>query len=344
MRTIKENMTTIRDVAKLAGVAPITVSRAINNSDYVSIGTRVRVEKAIDELGYIPNELGVSLRSKQTMTLAVVITDITNPFWTTVTRGIEDVAQANNYSTILCNTDESEDKQEQYLQMLLRRRIDGILLVPASNNPAPIKLIKKQNVPVVLMDRQVPDVDVDVVRSDTEEGAYLITTHLLSLGHQEIAMLAGPQSVSTSVDRVNGYRRALRDAGLPKSAENIFLGEFTQETGYTMAELMLVKDSSRITALVAANNFIAIGAMQLLSEKKVRVPEDVAIVTVDDLPPALTITPFFTVATQSALEMGKQATQLLLDRVSGKTDIPCQEIILPVEMIIRASSGEKLSP
>jgi LacI family transcriptional regulator len=335
-------MPTIRDVAKLAGVAPITVSRVINNSDYVKQETRARVEAAIDELGYVPNMLGQSLRFKQTMTLAVVITDITNPFWTTVTRGIEDIAQANGYSTILCNTDESEEKQEQYLQMLLRRRIDGILLVPASNKAAPIKLIKKQNVPVVLMDRQVPDVDVDVVRSDTEEGAYLITTHLLSLGHRQIVMLAGPQSVSTSVDRVNGYRRALRDAGLPESTESIFFGEFTQETGYTMAEQML-KDLSRTTALVAANNFIAIGAMQLLSEKKVRVPEDIAIVTVDDLPPALTITPFFTVATQSALEMGRQATQLLLDRVSGKTNAPCQEIILPVEMIIRASSGEKIS-
>ena len=335
-------MPTIRDVAKLAGVAPITVSRVINNSDYVKQETRARVEAAIDELGYVPNMLGQSLRFKQTMTLAVVIADITNPFWTTVTRGIEDIAQANGYSTILCNTDESEEKQEQYLQMLLRRRIDGILLVPASNKAAPIKLIKKQNVPVVLMDRQVPDVDVDVVRSDTEEGAYLITTHLLSLGHRQIVMLAGPQSVSTSVDRVNGYRRALRDAGLPESTESIFFGEFTQETGYTMAEQML-KDLSRTTALVAANNFIAIGAMQLLSEKKVRVPEDIAIVTVDDLPPALTITPFFTVATQSALEMGRQATQLLLDRVSGKTNAPCQEIILPVEMIIRASSGEKIS-
>ena len=128
-------MPTIRDVAKLAGVAPITVSRVINRSGYASQETRKQVEAAIEELGYVPNMLGPSLRFKQTMTLAMVITDITNPFWTTVTRGVEDVAQANGYSTILCNTDESEEKQEQYLQMLLRRRIDGILLVPASSSP-----------------------------------------------------------------------------------------------------------------------------------------------------------------------------------------------------------------
>ncbi len=335
-------MPTIRDVAKLAGVAPITVSRVINDSGYVSEKTRHCVEQAVEELGYVPNMLGHSLRFKQTMTLAVVITDITNPFWTTVTRGVEDVAQANGYSIILCNTDESEDKQKQYLQMLLRRRIDGILLVPACSDAESIRMIQKQDIPVVLMDRQVPGVDVDIVRSDSEEGAYRITEHLLSLGHRQIAMLAGPQSVSTAIDRVNGYRRAFREAGLSKSAEQISWGEFTQEAGYKMAQQMLT-ELPDITALVAANNFIAIGAMQLLSEKKLRVPEDIALVTVDDIPAALTITPFFTVATQSALEMGKQAAQLLLDRVIGTIDTPYQEIILPVQITIRASSGEKVS-
>ncbi len=334
-------MSTIRDVAKLAGVAPITVSRVINDSDYVKLETRVRVDAAIEELGYIPNTLGLSLRSKKTMTLAVVITDITNPFWTTVTRGIEDVAQANGYSAILCNTDESEDKQEQYIQMLLRRRIDGILLVPTSNDPAPIELIKKQNVPVVLMDRHVPEVDVDIVRSDSEEGAYLITKHLLSLGHQQIAMLSGPKNISTSVDRVNGYRQALQDAGLPTSDEKVFWGEYNKETGYKMAEEMLAKLPD-VTALVTSNNFIAIGAMKFFYERKIRVPEDIALVTIDDIPSAFTIAPFFTVAIQSALEIGKQATQLLLNRVKGATDAPCQEVILPVQMIIRESSGKKV--
>jgi LacI family transcriptional regulator len=336
-------MPTIRDVAKLAGVAPITVSRVINNSDYVKQETRERVDAAIEELGYIPNTLGLSLRSKQTMTLAAVITDITNPFWTTVIRGVEDIAQTNGYSIILCNTDESKDKQEQYIQMLLRRRIDGILLVPASSNPEPIKLIKKQNIPVVLMDRNVPGVDVDIVRSDSEEGAYLITEHLLALGHQRIAMLSGPQNISTSVDRVNGYSRALQDAGLSKSDECIIWGEYTQESGYKLAQQMLTEHPD-ITALVTANNFIAIGAMKLLYERKIRVPEDIALVTVDDIPPAFTVSPFFTVAIQEALEMGKQAAQLLLNRVSGAMDAPCQEVILPVQMTIRTSSGEKVSP
>ena len=203
-------MPTIRDVAKHAGVSPITVSRVINDNDYVSSDTRERVEAVIEELGYVPNMLGPSLRSKQTMTLALVMTDITNPFWTTVARGVEDIAQANGYSTIMCNTDESEEKQEHYLQMLLRRRIDGILLVPAcSDDPKPVQMIQKQSIPVVLLDRQLSDVQVDVVRADSEAGAYQLTNHLLALGHNQIALLTGRKTVSTAVDRSKGYLRAL---------------------------------------------------------------------------------------------------------------------------------------
>lgn len=335
-------MPTIRDVAKLAGVAPITVSRVVNDSDYVSQKTRERVEAAIEKLGYVPNMLGPSLRFKQTMTLAMVITDITNPFWTTVARGVEDIAQANGYSTILCNTDESEEKQEQYLQMLLRRRIDGILLVPASSSPVPIRLIQRQGIPVVVLDRQIPDVDVDIVRADSETGAYKLTQHLLSLGHRRITMLAGPKSTSTAVDRVNGFCRAMNEAGLDICDVQVLWGTFTQESGYTMAGEALSK-IPRPTAIFAANNFVAIGAMQAIREQGLRVPEDVALVTVDDIPLAFAVNPFLTVATQPAREMGQQATRLLLDIIKKEADHRYQHIVLPTEMIIRTSSGERIA-
>jgi len=334
-------MSTIRDVAKLAGVAPITVSRAVNNSGYVSQKTRERIEAAIEELGYVPNMLGPSLRFQQTMTLAAVITDITNPFWTTVTRGIEDVAQANGYSTILCNTDESEAKQEQYLHMLLRRRIDGILLVPACSEPASIELIKRQGIPVVVIDRQIPNVDVDVVRADSEEGAYQLTQYLLSLGHRNIAMLAGPENVSTAVDRTNGYQRALEDADVQVNNALIFWGNFTQESGYKQTQIATEMNPCP-TAIFAANNFIAVGAMQALKEKGVCIPEGMALVTIDDIPPAYTIEPFLTAAIQPANEMGQRATRLLLDRIKDPEDTSCQNIVLPTKVIIRASSGSSI--
>ena len=334
-------MPTIRDVAKLAGVAPITVSRVINDSGYVKQETRERVEDAVEELGYIPNTLGLSLRFKQTMTLAVVITDITNPFWTTVARGIEDVAQANGYSVILCNTDEFEAKQNQYLQMLLRRRIDGIILVPATSSPAPIRLIQKQNIPTVVLDRQIYDIELDLVRSDTEEGAYKLTKHLLSLGHRKITMLAGPRDISTSIDRTNGFCRAFEEINLEVCDEQIIWGEFTQEAGYAMAQQAL-QGASLPTALFAANNFVAMGALRALQESQISVPDQVAIVAVDDIPPAFTINPFLTVAKQPAREMGKQATNLLLGRIKGELEEPHKQIVMSTEIIIRTSSGARI--
>jgi LacI family transcriptional regulator len=337
-------MPTIREVAKRAGVSPITVSRVINDYDYVSQDTRERVKAVIEELGYVPNMLGPSLRFKQTMTLALVMTDITNPFWTTVARGVEDVAQANGYNTILCNTDESETKQDQYLKMLLRRRIDGILLVPAcSDDPKPVQLIQKQGIPVVLLDRYIPDVQVDIVRADSEAGAYKLTQHLLSLGHERIAILTGRQTVSTAVDRANGYMRALADAGLPESATQLYWGKFTQESGYDMACQALSAAQSP-TALFAANNFIAFGALQALQEAGLNVPDEIAVVTLDDTPPTFPVDPFLTVLSQPAREMGQQAARLLLDRMNESIDSEYRHIVLPTELIIRASSGQRIAP
>ena len=335
-------MPTIRDVAKLAGVAPITVSRVVNNTGYISQATREKVESAINELGYVPNMLGPSLRFKQTMTLAMVVTDITNPFWTTVTRGVEDIAQANGYSTILCNTDESEDKQEQYLQMLLRRRIDGILLVPTSSSPDPIQLIQKQGIPVVVLDRKISDVEVDIVRTDSEEGAYQLTQHLISLGHRDISILAGPQKVSTAVDRVAGYSRAFTENHLVVDDTFVLWGSFSQESGYEMTKHALAHQP-KPTAVFATNNFLALGAMQAIQEQELNIPEDIALVAFDDIPPAFNFNPFLTAANQPAREMGKQAALLLLKRIKEEADCSCQEILLPVDLKIRSSAGENLT-
>jgi len=331
-------MATIREVAKLAGVAPITVSRVINNTSYVSQKTRERVEAAIEELAYVPNMLGPSLHFKRTMTLAVVVSDITNPYWTTVIRGIEDIAQENGYFTILCNTDESEERQDHYIHMLLQRRIDGILLVPTSSSPSPIKLIQRQDIPVVILGRQLAGVDVDIVRTDSITASYQLVRYLLSLGHRRIAVLTGPQKVSVAVDRVSGYLQALQEAGVPEDEAHVYWGSFTQESGYEMTQQMLLAESLP-TALVATNNFLAIGVMWALRERNLRVPEDFALVTFDDIPPALASNPFLTAVTQSAREMGQRATQLLLDRLKNESDVAPQHIFLPTEMVIRGSSG-----
>jgi LacI family transcriptional regulator len=331
-------MPTIRDVAKRAGVSPITVSRVINDSGYVSPATRQRVEIAIADLQYVPNTLARSLRSKRTKTIALVLTDVTNPFWTTVARGVEDAASDQGFNMVLCNTDESETKQANYLTVLLEKRVDGILLVPALSSAEPIELIHRQGTHVVVLDRRVPCSHVDVVRCDSEGGAYQLTRLLVSLGHRRIAMLSGPKDVSTAVDRVEGYRRALAEAGLDVDESLIYYGEFMQSAGYEMMGRVL-SITPWPTAVFGGNNFIAIGALRALREVGLSVPEDIALVTFDDLPMTLLIDPFLTVATQPAYEMGRQATELLLARLSGQSPPDYQEIVLPTEIIVRQSSG-----
>ncbi len=334
-------MPTIRDVAKRAGVAPITVSRVINRSASVRGETRARVEAAIAELGYLPNVLARGLRSKRTHTLALVLTDITNPFWTTVARGVEDAASERGFNVILCNTDESEVEQENYLNTLLQKQVDGFLLVPARSTRDPVVSIRRQAVPVVVMDRRVPCADIDVVRCDSEGGAYQLVKHLLNLGHRRIAILNGPEAVSTAADRTAGYYRALSETGSEIKAEYIYHGEFTLISGYEMAQKALGVEPPP-TALFAANNFIAIGALRAVRDAGLRVPEDIALVGFDDLPSELVVEPFLTVAAQPAYEMGHRATELLLARLDGEVQRDAEEIVLPTQLIVRRSSGPAL--
>ena len=332
-------MPTIRDVAKRAGVASMTVSRVINDSGYVSDATRAKVEAAIIELDYVPNMLGPSLRFNQTKTLALVITDITNPFWTTVARGVEDAANEDAYSVILCNTDESLEKQEQYVDMLLKRRIDGLLFVPADDSPQSVELIRSQNVTVVVLDREIPGVEnLDIVRGDSFGGAYDLALHLVELGHKDIAILSGSKHISTSVERVAGFRKAMHESGLEQNLENVYWGEFSQSVGFDMAQQAL-GTTPRPTAFLAVNNFIANGALQAVASAGLRVPEDMSIVSFDDIPESINPTPFLTVAVQAAYDMGYQATKLLLARLADEGPEECQEIILPTRIVIRSSTA-----
>lgn len=332
------SVSTIRDVAKRAGVAPITVSRVINRSGNVSSATLARVEKAIEELGYVPNHLARSLRLKRSQTLALVVTDITNPFWTTVVRGVEDAAQDAGFSVILCNTDESESKQEQYLDVMLQKQVDGILLVPATSNGRVVDWIQKQRTPIVILDRAIEDVPVDIVRCNSQGGAYQLVQHLFSLGHRRIGVLTGSRRVSTASDRVAGYVQAMEEAGIEVHEGWVRYGTFSQASGSEMTRQILGVDP-RPTALLAGNNFIAIGALRALKDAGLEVPGDMSVVSFDDLTSDLVIDPFLTVADQPAYEMGQQATGLLLARLSGEAPEGPQEILLPIQIKARSSSG-----
>lgn len=331
-------MPNIRDVARLAGVAPITVSRVVNNSGYFSEETRQRVLAAIRELNYVPNHLARSLRSRQTGMIALIVTDITNPFWTTVARGVEDAASDAGFNLILCNTDESEAKQRRYVQALLEKQVDGILLVPAHNRADDIEAIRRQSVTVVVLDRRLARVPADVVRCDSEEGAYQLTRRLLDVGHRRIALLTGPADVTTAADRAAGFCRALGEAGIAPCAETTLYGEFTIESGQALARQALASQP-RPSALFAANNFLAIGALKALAEAGLAVPADMSVVGFDDLPTALVVEPVLTVAAQPAYEMGRRATELLVERLAGAAADAYREIVLPTQIIERRSTA-----
>ncbi|MDX1995494.1 MAG: LacI family DNA-binding transcriptional regulator [bacterium] len=326
----KKRATTIHDVARRAGVAPITVSRVINNSSYISAETRARVEAAIEELHYVPNGLSRSLRSKKTNTIALLVSDITNPFWPAVTRGVEDASSERAVNVVLCNTDENPEKLENYVNVLLQRQMDGFLLVPIQGD-AEVRTIQRQQVPIVVVDRLLPE--VDVVRSDSESGAYELTRYLLELGHREIAMLCGPFEIITTQQRLAGFRRAMQEAGFVPNENLIFFGQYRPEGGYAMT--MDVLKSARPTALFAVNNFIAAGVLSALDELGLRVPEDISLVAFDDLP----IFPrsFLTVAAQRPYELGWRAASLLLDIIDGSTKPATRDTVLPVDLLVRDS-------
>jgi LacI family transcriptional regulator len=336
-------MATIRDVAQRAGVSTMTVSRVLNNSGYVSTDARARVETAVAELGYVPNTLGLSLRFKRTKTLALVVTDITNPFFTSMARGVEDLASQHGFSTILCNTDESESKQGDYLTILLQKRVDGVLLVPARSAADPVRWLQHRGVPVVILDRQAPGAHVDCVRGQSHAGGYDLASLLYDMGHREVAALTGPADVSTAAERVAGFVRAWRERGLTPRAGAILYGSFTVPSGYIMAKEALSL-SPRPTALLTGNNFIAIGAYRAVRDAGLTIPDDISLVTFDNVPDNLVLEPFLTVAAQPAYEMGQVATKVLLERLAGDGPAEPVEIELPNELIVRRSCAPPLTP
>jgi LacI family transcriptional regulator len=334
-------MSNIRDVAKLAGVAPITVSRVINGGESVTEDTRQRVQHAIDQLHYVPNTLARSLRSRQSHIIALIMSDITNPFWTTVARGVEDTAAENDYHTMLCNTDESPIKEANYLSLLVERRVDGVIVAPTTRAKKNLALLKQQQVPCVLIDRRVDGLKVDAVYGDSRHGAQLLIDHLIAVGHRRIALINGPIANSAAQDRADGYCESLVAHGLPVDARLIFHGDFKQESGCRLAELALACDP-RPTAIFAANNFLALGVLQALQETGLHVPEDMSLVCIDDLPYLSAIDPFLTVVVQPAYEMGAAAARLLVERLTTHRMGKAREVVLPVQLIIRRSCGQGL--
>lgn len=328
-------MTNIRDVAKYASVAPMTVSRVINQPDSVAPETRQRVEEAIQALRYVPNRLGQGLRNKRTMVIALVVSDISNPFAIKQILGVGDAARKQGFNVIFTHTNASPDEEMSQLRSLVERRVDGVVLSPVLNTPDATNFLQNQGLPVVVLDYPMPDNDVDTVRCDSISAARALTEQLLALGHERITMLSGQDNIITARERADGYSQAMLAAGLDPE---VHFGTFTPESGYRMASELFARADAP-TALLTANNFIALGAARAAAAAGIRVPQALSISTFDSLGTDLVLDPFFTGAVQPVEELASIATSMLLERVLGTYSGPSREVVLPTKIIVHSSTG-----
>jgi LacI family transcriptional regulator len=299
------------------------------------------VEQAIDALGYVPNLSARSLRSRQTYTLALVVPDIANPFWTSIARGVEDTAQESGYSVLVCNTDENLAKQTGYIQTILQQRVDGMIIAPIDSNPVYLRQPQERGIATVIVDRRVDGWDGDSVRSDSVAAAYALTRHLVAVGHRRIAMITGPMMTSTARDRAAGYCLALEAAGLAVDPGLIRRGEYRANFGYMLAN-QLIDEGVHFSAIVAGNNAVAMGVIACLQNRSRRIPQDVALVSFDEPLSINDFYPFLTVAAQPDYEIGKHAARLALNRIRGGSELPAQQMVMPARLILRYSCGRFL--
>jgi len=333
---------TISDVARQAGVSPATVSRVIQGARNVSPATRERVEQAIGALGYVPSAVAQSLRSKRTRSLALVVSDIANTFWTTVARGVEDEAQRQGYSVLLCNTDENLAKQLRYLDLLIGQQVDGVVIAPYDSDAQHLDKLRQRNIPTVLVDRRIVGWDLDSVCGDSVAGARALIQHLIKLGHRRIAVISGPETASTAEDRIAGYCLALAEAGIPQDPHLLRRGEYRSAAGEELTR-QLLDEGLNPSAIFAANNAIAMGVIDALEKRGLCIPQDVALVSYDDLPDASHLFPFLTVVAQPAYDMGVNAAQLLLSRLGSEVELRPRHVVLPVRLIVRHSCGSQVT-
>lgn len=307
---------TLKEVALKAGVSVSTTSRVISEPEKVKKETRDRVQKVIDELGYHPSRVARRLRAKnvQSHILGLVVPDIQNPFFADVARGVEDFTQAKGYAVILFNSDEDPGKEQFSLNVLRGENVDGAIIAPLGESDAVIDELLRIGIPVVAIDRALKRQVVDTVTVDNIRGAFDAVQLLIELGHKRIGFIEGLPALSTSKERLEGYRKALSDNGITLDTALERIGDSRQASGRRLAEELLSLPD-RPTALFVGNNLMTLGALEAIHTNKLRIPEDIAIVGYDDIPWALALNPPLSMVRQPAYQVGRFAAELMLQRI-----------------------------
>jgi DNA-binding LacI/PurR family transcriptional regulator len=332
---MKDRVPTIKDVAARANVSVSTVSRVLNGLDRVSDKTRTKVLRIIKELNYVPNDIAVSMITKKTKMIAVVVPSLKNPFYTAVIQGANEIIKKDGYFTTVISTEDNETEEKSYFNRYLNKNVDGIILIGAHQEPDFYKSIKNH---LVLVDRYIDNTNLDGVVIDNFKGAYEATKHILENGHSKVAIINGPRSFNDGIERYWGYHQAMKDHGLQTEMRYQKQGEWTEDNGYqSMIELMESGDPP--TAVFASNNLICMGAIKAIRDLGLTIGEDISLVGFDENELAEFTSPKVTVVRRPTYEMGTHAAEMLMQKITNdeiKNKNP-KKIVLGVALLIRGS-------
>jgi len=326
-------MVSIKDVAQAAGVSTATVSRVLANKSRIKDETRKRVLEAIEQLNYRPNLIARSLRAQKSAKIGLVVSDIRNPFFTAISREVEDAAYERGYSVLMCNTDENPEKEELYLNILHDENVAGIIFSPTQQFSAGLKS-HSSNIPFVIIDRSVESKDMDMVLLDNVAAAHELTTHLIENGYRKFAGLFGNAS-TTGQERSRGFHKALKDNQLSPVAAHFIAPRIKQGYETTVA---LLKQNQKPDAIFTSNSLLTAGAFQAIRDSKLAVPDDVALVGFDETTWGALVDPPITIIAQPTEEIGRTATELLFQRITEPERSP-KTVILKGRLIARGSSA-----
>lgn len=330
-------MSTIYDVASRAGVSPATVSRVLNGRTDVSPDLATRVRQAVSDLGYRPNGVARNLRRRVTTVWGLIISDIGNPFFTALVRGVEDVAHEAGFSLVLCNSDEDLVKERRYVDIALDEQMAGVIISAASEADSDLSPLIDRGIPVVAVDRRLDSAAIDTVLVDNVRGARDATKHLIDVGCRRIACITGPSRTTTASERLRGFRQAMEAAGREVPAELVVMENFKENGGYEGAQKLLALDEPP-DGLFVANNLMTMGALEAIEDAGVGIPNDIALIGFDDLPWARHARPRLSTVAQPTYDMGREAAKLLASRVAGESGV-VRTLVLPPTLHVRESSA-----
>lgn len=328
-------MATIKDVAKKAGVSPATVSRVVNRQPYVAEDLRNRVLSAIQALDYHPNRVAQRLRAEKSHLVGVILSDIKNPFYTLALGGLEQVLSHQSLSVLICNSNLSQERENDFISLMLAEDVAGLIIAPVKEKSIMLTAAGKNGLPIVAIDRRMNNPKLDVVLADNRGGAYVAIQRFIRLGHQRIAIVNGPQHLTSGRERYDGFLQAMQEGGLPVDLDLVKFGNYQVDSGYKLTRELLAGVQLPI-ALFVANNLMTIGALNAIHEIGYRIPDEVAVIGFDDVPWAMSLNPPLTTVAQPSVEIGVNAAELLVNRLADPQR-PARTVVLETELIVRAS-------